>query len=483
VLTALGGPVPGTNQPARILGTEETVLGQLPLMVERINAAVRADNRSAAYPVRHGTKWSVWRDGTAGELYDSVHSLTFSPDGRHFAYCGRRGKEKWLWVDDQIRKVRGISPGSILYSPDSAHMLFKGGRFPPGTNIAKVFVVLDGKAGPEFDALSVSNQVFSPDSQRLAYVGSRRAENPQGKVPRVAAGRAEVFFLEDFVVVDGKESPAYDDTSKQTLVFSPDSQHVAYGAKRSGKCFVVVDGVEEKATYDAIVNWSVRFSPDSRRLAYAALRNNQWLIIADHREGRPYDGLDGRGILFSPDSKQLVYTALKGSKVVLVVDGVEKAEFDFIAPASVRFSPDGRHLAYTARRGGRAMLVLDGKPVNHSCDEMSDSQLLFSPDSCRVATVARRNNKFLTVEADGEGGEYDKVWDLSLTFSPDSKHLAYVAVRQRKTVIVVDGQETRKYESAFRKLVFEGSESVRALVTRFDNAFREELVSVAIRVP
>jgi hypothetical protein len=45
----------------------------------------------------------------------------------------------------------------------------------------------------------------------------------------------------------------------------------------------------------------------------------------------------------------------------------------------------------------------------------------------------------------------------------------------------VDGRETGEYESAFRKLVFEGSESVRALVTRFDAKFQEELVSLKIR--
>lgn len=129
------------------------------------------------------------------------------------------------------------------------------------------------------------------------------------------------------------------------------------------------------------------------------------------------------------------------------------------------------------------MLVLDGKRIDRGYEDMSDAPLLFSPDSRRVVTVALRNRKFIAVEADREGLEYDEVWDPSLTFSPDSKHLAYVAVRRGRPVIVVDGCETREYESAFRKLVFEGSESVRALVRRFDDKFREEVVSVRIGVP
>ena len=56
----------------------------------------------------------------------------------------------------------------------------------------------------------------------------------------------------------------------ESLVVSPDSQHVAYVAVRGGKVFVVVDGVEGKE-YDGIVTGGgPRFSPDSQHVAYVA---------------------------------------------------------------------------------------------------------------------------------------------------------------------------------------------------------------------
>ena len=54
-----------------------------------------------------------------------------------------------------------------------------------------------------------------------------------------------------FVIIDGKEEKQYDGIVKGTLIFSPDSKHVAYRARAGNKQFVVVDGKEEKQ-YDAL---------------------------------------------------------------------------------------------------------------------------------------------------------------------------------------------------------------------------------------
>ena len=56
---------------------------------------------------------------------------------------------------------------------------------------------------------------------------------------------------ERFVVVDGREGKQYDSIGS-SLVFSPDSKHLAYAAQSGKKQFVVVDEKEEKQ-YDRIV--------------------------------------------------------------------------------------------------------------------------------------------------------------------------------------------------------------------------------------
>ena len=66
--------------------------------------------------------------------------------------------------------------------------------------------------------------MYSPDDQRVAYV----AKNGKKWV----------------AVVDGTESPEYDEIAADSLVFSPDSAHVAYTALAGRKWLIVVDGVE-----------------------------------------------------------------------------------------------------------------------------------------------------------------------------------------------------------------------------------------------
>ena len=53
----------------------------------------------------------------------------------------------------------------------------------------------------------------------------------------------------------------------ELFVVSPDSQHVAYGARAEQKQVVIVDGQAGKP-YQAILGGTLRFSPDSKRLAY-----------------------------------------------------------------------------------------------------------------------------------------------------------------------------------------------------------------------
>jgi hypothetical protein len=74
------------------------------------------------------------------------------------------------------------------------------------------------------------------------------------------------------VVVDGKEQKQYDGTG--SLVFSPDSKHVAYAAKADNKWFVVVDGKEGKSYDELVTQASIIFdSPESLHFLVLAGNN------------------------------------------------------------------------------------------------------------------------------------------------------------------------------------------------------------------
>ena len=135
--------------------------------------------------------------------------------------------------------------------------------------------------------------------------------------------------IKRFVVVDGKEGEQYDDIFEGSLIFSPDSKHVAYVAGISDKQFVVVDGKEERK-YDGI-GIPLIFSPDNNRVAYVAgVGNNKHLVVMDGKEGEQYDDILEGSLIFSPDSKCVAYVAGVDDKQLVVIDGKKGNQYDEI---------------------------------------------------------------------------------------------------------------------------------------------------------
>jgi len=129
------------------------------------------------------------------------------------------------------------------------------------------------------------------------------------------------------VVVGGKKQKEYSAIGANTLIFSPDSQRVAYAARvGSGRYrkFVVVDGKEGKK-YDNISEGSLSFTPDSKKAAYAARKGSNGFVVVDAEEGSQYDDIvtraGGRIVFDSPD--RLQYLARKGSRIYLVEERIK----------------------------------------------------------------------------------------------------------------------------------------------------------------
>ena len=70
------------------------------------------------------------------------------------------------------------------------------------------------------------------------------------------------------IILNHETSQEWNEVTKGSLVFSPDSQRLAYVAERDGKLVVVVDDLHFTG-YDAINSKPV-FSPDSKHFAFIA---------------------------------------------------------------------------------------------------------------------------------------------------------------------------------------------------------------------
>lgn len=232
-------------------------------------------------------------------------SLAFSPDGKRFAYTGKRDGQ-WYLVEHGKPEVpiEGIVDHSLAFSPDSRRLVYAAAK--PDT---RAYLVLDGKAGPVHDGVGGSL--------------------PYGVAPNRASG------------YNSHPVEALGDSSAHAVLFSPDSQRVAYlartGPTEKVSQRVYVDGEPDDVELEFLVS-GMTFSSDSKRLAYGGRRGNRFFLVVDGIKGDEYDALGH--FEFSADGKHVVFAALKGKKFVIVLDGKERAEYTSVGAGPV-FRSDG----------------------------------------------------------------------------------------------------------------------------------------------
>jgi WD40 repeat protein len=298
---------------------------------------------------------------------------------------------------------------------------------------ATSFVVSGRHQGKVYAAIAEDSVVISPDGEHVAYT---------------AKGKAGGWLN----VIDDNEGEVYSAVGE--VVFSPDGRHNAYMAERNGRHFIVNDDKAMPGQYDGIIAGTPVFSTDGTHMAYAARLNDKQFVVADGKKGSDYDNVVS--LLFSPDGRRLAYLAAKGTRErheqFLVVDGREGKKYENVG--SLRFSPDSRHLAYIVTAGEQQFVVADGVERQRY---FGVTNLTYSPDNRRLAYVAvsqRGGLPAVIVDTEGQavpaaGGasviqSVRAVANDSLTFSPDGTRLAYIGGVEGAWFVVVDGAVSGK---------------------------------------
>jgi hypothetical protein len=307
-----------------------------------------------------------------------------------------------------------------------------------------VCVAWDGLPGRPFRLIPQADGnrvVYSPNQRHIAFYGERDGQ--------------------PFVGVDSREEGPYDDITRSVPPsFSPDGNHLAYGAMEGSAVRLVVDGVHRPGTN--LAAGPVAWSSDSRRLAWV---EQEYQVTADDIkergvseprqrvviDGEASDWVDGiedlpGPALFSPDSRHVAYAVREGMSHQYVIDGQRQQAFEMLDQPI--WSPDSGRFAYGAVVGGdRMALVIDGAPGPPA---WRVGAATFSADSRRVAYAASDARNRLRIVIDTESSPvYNDLWG-SPAFSPDGRKVAYLAMRSgsgllgrfRTSVIpVVDGVE------------------------------------------
>ena len=232
-----------------------------------------------------------------------AEQFIFSPDSKRLSWVEsiRSGDsiESIVIVDGVEEKLYAGRIKQLMFSPNSKRIAY---------GVWSGLVVVDGEESKKYR--EVSDIHFSHDSKHVAYM----AKN--------------LDYSWSFVK-DENETTAF--PWKSGPIFSPDGNRMSYVGGTGN--YLVADGVKDKK-YNRIER--VIFSPDSKHIAYIAQRGKKWIIVVNGSKGNKYysrnNGLYIENYIKQPitqlvfdNSRLLHFLALRGNKMLRVeVEILEK---------------------------------------------------------------------------------------------------------------------------------------------------------------
>ena len=256
------------------------------------------------------------------------------------------------------------------------------------------------------------------------FANSIKYNSDQSKITYVAKKDNK-----SIVSVNGDAGKLWDNIVLPTPIFSPDGDRVAYIGIDGKDVHLVVDG-KPGPRFDKI--WEVQFSPDSKHFAYLASltdnKNSDVYLVINHRKGRKVLAINEMG--FSPDSRHLAYIAmLSDGKWHVIVDN-QKEGPGFEILHSIAWSPDSKHLSYVAGDKQQLYVVQDGEKTSISGNFIGMTS--YSPDSTQLAAAAfdSEEKKWTIYLSEKKIGSFPYVEKFK--FSPDSKHYTFQGGESKK---------------------------------------------------
>jgi hypothetical protein len=250
-----------------------------------VHVAFSPDGKHAAYIKKAPSNAvQVIADGKAGREYGGIQQLEYSSDGSHLFYlAGSPNGLVFPVIDGQ--ELQGYNRVTeFQFSPDGKRYGFKG--FRSGAN-AGFYLVIDGKEVAKYNQdMLVGSTLFSPDSKHYAYGAPESITSLQP----VVDGEKKPVHLGEF---PPQVTPVLGQRiTYPVLVFSPDGNRIAYvGLKLDGsaKAVMYLDGAAYQDQFSTYAFPS--FSPDSKHFAWTVWNGKAHTIMIDGKAGPVYDNI------------------------------------------------------------------------------------------------------------------------------------------------------------------------------------------------
>jgi len=287
--------------------------------------------------LKDGWTWVV--DGVPGPPYEVLSHITFTNDGKHYAFAGTNSKKAMFGKNKTVGSL--VIDGKVEYTYDGSG--FGGGW--QGAFASSEIVTGVHSFQPDFHGLS--DPAYVADGS-LVYA-ARRGDND-----------VVVFF-------QGQTGPAVEDVVSP-IIFTDDGMHIAYVVKR-GEQFVQVRDQKFGSAFPgkraaSFVSY-IALAKDGSRLACEIVRGgNQFKqgttqralrrFVVDDKADAEFDALGMGHFVFNSGRKHYAYEVIGGSgdRDVVVVDGMEGKYYDTVFRGSTKFIQDDV-IEYIAQDGGK----------------------------------------------------------------------------------------------------------------------------------
>lgn len=344
------------------------------------------------------------------QRYDNVgaYSLNMSPDGRRVAFTVEENGKKYMVLDG----VKGEGYDAIWagqFSPDSKHFVY-GAWTATATGGRHCVVVYDGKKyGDDKNYSAVENFTFLMDGKSFSYAGKWGYTGYEVNTIGIKG--------------DQKIEAMYN--------YSPDGKHLAYIVRESDGQYVDLDGSKGKKYWSIEPN-SIVFSADSQHMAYVVkidkgAGTSAYQIVSDGVEGSVFPEYRNPIIWYNPINN-ITYSS-DGKHIAYVVRS---------------YGGEGSSRNYAVVLDGA--VVRDEKTANgtdcvikdcNSCEFAAD--ITFSDDSKYFAFVASDKTSYGVISLDSDtkrimafsldvrkvAGKDEKGWIRNIAVDPESKAVRF----------------------------------------------------------
>jgi hypothetical protein len=168
------------------------------------------------------------------------------------------------------------------------------------------------------------------------------------------------------------------------------------------------------------------------------------------------DPVDLQQIAYSPDGRRYAVATEEDGWHLHVDGGTVEGRFDEIWRGAIWFSPDSKRIAYLARLGDQWMAVVDNKPEK-KYDMVGP--VVFSPDSRSYLYAASKGRKWEVVKDAVTIAEVEDIYEAP-QFGPGTGEVYYVARKAQTETLFINGEAKVSYPSIRTVVVHSSGETL-----------------------